>query len=145
MKEALLVGFALCWATDSYALRRPTPVSALWARSELVVIGEITGKESVFADDGSGNIETWWDVSVLDRVSGGLVEENLRLATPGGELAGLRLEVAHSPALQVDQRYLLLLTRRADGVGWRLVGGESGAISLQDDAAPDAVEAGRAP
>lgn len=139
MHRAVLVGAALGWAGESFAARRAGAGETLWSKSELVVVGEITGRECAFAADGSGRIETWWDVAVVEAVREPPRErigDSLRLVTPGGELAGLGLDISDAPELAVDQRYLLMLTRRADGDGWRLVGGPEGALAL-DPAAPE--------
>lgn len=134
MKLIPVLGIALCWASDSYGLDRPAHANS--ARREVVVVGEITGGECAFTDDGSGAIETWWDVAVLTPVRGEIDGDSLRLSTPGGALAGLRLEIADSPELQVDHQYVLRLTPRADGSGWRVLGGEEGARAVEANHAP---------
>lgn len=142
MRGMLLGGVALVWALDAHAVRRPVAPAEDCARSALVVIGEITGQEAGFSADGSGLIETWSDVQVLRTLRGEADAETLRVVTPGGVAGGLRLTVEHAPELQVDARYLLLLAPRADGEGWRVVGGEEGATLLVKGAEAAAIAAG---
>lgn len=122
---------ALCWASSVYALQRPISNGALCARSERVVVGEVTGLESMFSADGSGRIETWADIAVLRTLRGDEGETSLRVVLPGGTAGGLRLTVEHTPKLQTDQTYLLLLSPRSEGGGWRINGGEAGALPVQ--------------
>lgn len=130
MRSAFVV-FALCGASPAWAVQRPTTLGELCARSALVVVGEVTGQESIFAADGSGRIETWVDVAVLRTLRGDPGPAPLRLSLPGGTVGDLRLTVEDTPVLATDARYLLLLAPRADGAGWRVYGGEAGARPVQ--------------
>lgn len=123
---------ALCWAMPSHALDRPLSPGELCQRSSLVIVGEVTDQEAEFAEDGSGRIETWVDVAVLRTLRGQAPADSLRLVLPGGALAGLRLTVEDTPALQTDASYLFLLSPRAAGQSWRVVGGEAGALPTTD-------------
>jgi len=126
------LALALCWATPSHAVDRPLSPGALCQRSALVIVGEVTDQEAEFAEDGSGRIETWVDVAVLRTLRGQPPADSLRLVLPGGALAGLRLTVEHAPTLSTDASYLFLLSPRAAGQGWRVVGGEAGALPVLD-------------
>lgn len=128
---ALAALIALAAPSTGRALQRPMSLGALCARSALVVVGEVTGLESMFSADGSGRIETWADVAVVQTLRGDPPREGLRVLVPGGAAAGLRLTVEDAPTLRVDAPTLLLLTPLERGAGWAVLGGEAGARPVQ--------------
>lgn len=132
MQHYVLFVVGSLWAGSALALQRPESLPAQCARSPLVIIGEITGQESFFQEDRSGWVLSRHDLSVL-KVLRGTPVESVTVVTPGGRVGSLELHVEHTPELIVDQRYVLLLEPRADGVSWRVVGGEAGAIPVEGD------------
>lgn len=125
-----LVGVLL--AGEARAARVALPLPELCARSEAVVVAEITGYE--YQLNAQGLVETWSDLAILRVVHGRAPAGPARVVTPGGVVDGMRLSVSEAASLKVDHRYLLLLTPRPDG-GFALTGGPDGAIPLGDEAA----------
>jgi hypothetical protein len=113
------------WTAFAWASTRPVTRPEACARADVVVIGEVTGTEGAFRQDGA--IETRVDVSV-ERVRKGDAPADLVVRVLGGAAGGLRMHVAEAPELVPDQRYLLLLVRGADG--WEVLGRE-GVVAIR--------------
>lgn len=122
--------FTLGWIGSAQAMQRSVTLGGLCARSDRVVVGEVTGLESIVRDDGSGRIETWADVSVVQTLRGA-PSEDLRLVVPGGAVAGMRMWVEDAPRLQTDSRYLFLLVDLPGRDAVAVLGGEAGARPIQ--------------
>lgn len=127
---------ALLGTADAARLEISRPT--LCALAEAVVVGEVTGQASMWSTGELGGIETWSDL-ILDPAP--LIDhptlagkallpevDTVAVFTPGGAHGGLRLRIEDAAVLRTDRRYLLLLTP-IEG-GWRVVGGEDGAIPL---------------
>ncbi len=111
----------------AHAARLSVPLPELCAESALVVLAEVTGSEAEPTEQGL--VLTSYDLAVLRVIRGELPAEPPRVVVPGGSVGGARLLVSEAATLQVDGRYLLLLSPRAQG-GYKVRGGPDGAIPV---------------
>lgn len=125
-------------ATPAAAVQARMDRPALCAAATAVAIGEVTGTEAAWRQDGL--LETRADV-VVSQVVRGRAPEQLVVAVPGGVAAGLALTVSEAPTLRADRRYLLYLAPRGDGA-WAIVGGPQGAVAIPWEADADTFAAG---
>ena len=109
------------------AARLAVPLPELCAGSALVVLAEVTGSEPEPTEQGL--LLTSYDLAVIRVIRGELPAEPPRVIVPGGSDGEVRLLVSEAAKLQVDGRYLLLLSRRAQG-GYLVRGGPDGAIPV---------------
>lgn len=107
-------------AASSMAPARPQ----VCARADVVVVGEVTGVEGRWSNDG---IESLVDIAV-DRATKGAAPGSLSVRVLGGSVGKLQMHVSEAPVLVPDQRYLLLLVRKGDSFE---VLGREGAIAIR--------------
>jgi len=117
------------------AVRVFIPTAERCALSTLVVDAEVTSQEGVWNDD---LIETLVDIHVHQALKG-TAPDSLTFVVPGGEVAGLHLDISEAPKLKTDHRYVLLLHKRTDGA-WTPVGGPDG-VFLLTERSPAAAQA----
>lgn len=130
MNRGLALSLLLLPAS-AWAAKVEVPRAELCELSTLVVIGEVTGHDTTWAQGSEGMILTVSDVAVQRTLRGDPVQD-LRVTTRGGSLQGLTQQVEDAAVLHTDRRYLLMLTPRKGG-GWRVVGGDDGAVLLPWD------------
>lgn len=130
MKRLIVVGALLC-ALAAAPLSASTFVAMdrgeLVAQSHAVVVGEVLYTYSYWNRAGS-MVFTDAVVHVQDAVLGDL-SGLVSVRTPGGQVAGFRVEAHGFPAFGKGQRQLLFLSRTADGA-WEVTGYQQGQYRL---------------
>lgn len=120
----VLVG--LLTAGPAIALQQQLSRPALCAMSDVVVIGEVTSAETVWAEGDDGGIlrrswlATWRGIK-------GAPGDTVEVLLPGGTIGDVSHVVEDVPNLRIDSRYLLFLERLDDG-SLQVVGGDAGAV-----------------
>lgn len=122
-----LCAFLPTQAAFGFAVPVPRPQLCAW--SDLAVVADVTGSDTRWAQGARGDLETVSDLAVV-RVVRGAAPRDLFVRAPGGRLGSLVQRVEDAATLEVGGRYLLMLRRAEDGDGWRVVGGEVGAIAI---------------
>jgi hypothetical protein len=117
-------------SAPAFAFRLDVPLDQVCAASSLVVVGEVTTASSAWAPGQRAAIETWVDVAVERVAKGRLVSDSVLVRVPGGRIGDVALWVEDAPELEVDQRYLLLLTPTGDG-SFVVTGGDVGSLPLR--------------
>lgn len=116
-------------ASTALAMMPTMSRSTLCSRSDLVLIGEVTSTEVVWADDGTLLTRAW--VAPLRTLSGAL-PATVEVLLPGGRIGDVGLWVEDVPTLREDATYLLFL--RSVRGGYSVFGGEAGAVAVRQDA-----------
>jgi len=111
----------------------PLTRAELCSISDTVVVGEVTDVETHWASGSEGQIERLAHVAVLKNTAGAQMSD-LTVTLPGGTIDALTHWVEDQPELLADHTYLLFLERFEQG--WRIVGGERGAVRLQSSQHP---------
>lgn len=111
----------------AFALTTTTDPADLCPLADAVVVAEATSAETEWAPGPRGDLRTrtWLAVSEVLRGSPG---DTVELLAPGGTLQGLVQTVEDAARLQLDHRYVLLLTRTDEA--WRVTGGAAGVFPL---------------
>lgn len=111
----------------AWALTTTTDPATLCALADAVVVAEVTSQETEWAPGPRGDLRTrsW---AAVGEVLRGRPGDTVELLAPGGTLQGLVQTVEDAARLQVDHRYVLLLSREGDA--WRVTGGAYGAWAL---------------
>ena len=125
----LLVAFLVTPGTAS-ALEVERTRHELCDAADAVVIAEVTSSETVWEEGPDGALLTrvWFSPTLAVRGDAG--ENAVELLLPGGVKGGIEHHVEDTPKKpQRDRRYLLFLVASPRG-GFRVVGGEAGAIAL---------------
>ena len=131
MISVFLVGvFCLPVSASALEIERSRP--QLCSKADVVVIGEVTSSETVWEQGDNGGLLTRvWFARKLP-VLGDTGDAAIELVLPGGIKGDLEHYVEDSPTqLQRDRRYLLILVESPRG-GFQLLGGEAGAVPLND-------------
>jgi len=117
-------GWWTLWLAVGAAMTLPATPAELCALAEVVVVAEVTSQETSWVPGTAGHLATrsWLHV---DEVVRGEIAAPLSVVTAGGHLDGLTMTVEDEARLQLDRRYMLLLTRGPDA--WRVVSGRQGA------------------
>lgn len=120
------------------ALQSTTDPAALCALADAVAVVEVTSSETAWVEGPTGGLITRTWAAITQRVAGS-VGDTAEIVSPGGTLGGVTQWVEDAPHLQIDHRYVLLLSR--DGDHWRVTGGEHGAWPVPHDVEPKLPEA----
>ncbi|MBC8276036.1 MAG: hypothetical protein H8E40_13855 [Chloroflexi bacterium] len=96
----------------------------LVAHADWIVVGTVTGKESLWSAD-RGNIYTLVTVSVEEWVKGGPGENEIVITTPGGQVGETTEVVEDAAGFQEGERVLVYLQLNDDGTA-SVVGGWQG-------------------
>ena len=120
------------------ALERERSREDLCYAADAVVIAEVTSMETVWVGGDEGGLLTrvWFAKTLsLRGDSGG---STIELLLPGGEKGGLTHYVEDTPHKpDLDRRYMLFLKNNPRGPGFRVIGGERGAVALSGQRHPD--------
>ncbi len=119
---------------ETEAALRPLSIEALAARSDVVVIGRVSGVESRWTEwEGIGRLIVTRCTLTVEEVLGGEArpEERLAVEIPGGTVGDLTLVVSDAPALVPGERAVFFL--RDAGDAHRVYGLERGRIALDGD------------
>lgn len=135
--RAIVLTLLCALSASAHAMRLAIPTSQLCGYADAVIVGEVTTLTPQWAAGQRGGIETLADIHV-DRVVRGPALGDVRVRTMGGELGVFVQKAEESPELELDRRYLLLLSERPDGV-YVVTGGEAGAFVVDTPQAEAAV------
>ena len=126
------------WLSAAFALRVDVDTEHVFREAPVVVTGEVLDLRCEGGD-------RWHTVATL------LVEAaegpeaaalagagSVEITLGGGECFGITQIVEHEARLGVDRRYALARSRGA--LGWRVFGGDLGAVELRSPTAPHAPE-----
>jgi hypothetical protein len=124
----LLLASAFAPHTADALQLRLTP-DQLCGLSDAVVHGEVTDLETFWAPGEQAQIErrAWLDVH---GVAHGARLQGAEVILPGGEIGSLKHWVEDVPQLEVGATYLLFLQRDAENKGYRIIGGDEGAVRI---------------
>lgn len=127
----LLVLLALAWVPPASAAQMQLTRLELCELADVVVMAEVTSYEVVWDEGDDGGILTRvWFAPLADVT--GAVPDTVELLLPGGKIGEVRHSVEDVPERpQLDKRYLLFLSRGADG-SFSIVGGLAGAVRIAD-------------
>ncbi|MEE2829343.1 MAG: hypothetical protein VX498_09155 [Myxococcota bacterium] len=104
----------------------------LCTKADAVVIAEVTSYETLWAAGDEGGLFTRvWFAPMLP-IRGTTGKATIELILPGGKSGGIEHRVEDTPERpQLDRRYLLFLLRGPNG-SYRVLGGEAGAVAIND-------------
>lgn len=125
----LLTAFLVVPVTAS-ALEVERTRHELCGAADAVVIAEVTSSETVWEEGPEGALLTrvWFSPTLAVRGDAG--DDAIELLLPGGMKGELEHHVEDTPKKpQRDRRYLLFLVSSPRG-GFRIIGGERGAVAL---------------
>ncbi len=125
----LLMSFLVLPVTAS-ALEVERTRHQLCDAADAVVIAEVTSSETVWEEGPDGALLTrvWFAPTLAVRGDAG--DNAIELLLPGGVKGGIEHHVEDTPKKpQRDRRYLLFLVSSPRG-GFRIIGGEAGAVAL---------------
>lgn len=118
----------LSLAPASEAAQLPLTRAEICSISDTVIVGEVTDVETRWVEGTDGQIERLASLVHFQNAAGESTGD-LTVTLAGGSMGELTHWVEDQPELKANQTYMLFLERFERG--WRVVGGERGAIAIQ--------------